>query len=281
MHYRKGQAVEDISIITAVYNHEDTIGDTLNSILMQETSHRYHVYCLNDSSTDKSGDVIAEFQARYPGKISLFTSAENQGSGKNSFLHHRPPAKGRYWCLLAGDDFWTKPDKLEKQVNLLEENVQSVGCSSHTLLWDVKAREKSVIKPAKDNFNLMDMLVGRYPFYVHPSGILWRNIHFDTGFFLPPDFITNDISGDTALLHLMLAGGGEIINLPEVASCYRVTGRGVWSKMSQEEQNAANKMLLEVSLPALMPLKYRLAKRINQSRKLRMLRFLFPKPLNQ
>ncbi len=268
--------VEEISIVTAVYNHELTLADTLDSILMQNTSRSFHVHCLNDASTDRSGEILNQYQSRYPDKISVYTSLKNQGSGKESFLHHRPPINGRYWCLLAGDDYWTRVDKLEKQVRFLEQSPKAVGCSTHTLVLNEETGKESIIKPGKMRFNLMDMLIGRYPFYVHPSGLLWRNIHRDTGFFLPPAYIESDLRGDTLLLHLMLASGGEIVNFPETLSCYRMTGSGVWSGLSQKERDTSN-MRIEVALKALTPMRYRIALKALKWFKNS---YFLPKPIN-
>lgn len=225
--------IEHLSVVTPVYNHEATIADTLDSILMQKTSRRFHIYCLNDASTDSSGAILAEYQARYPEKISIFTSSENQGSGKKSIVHNRPPIRGRYWTLLAGDDYWVPSDKIEKQISTLDETPSAQGCCSHTVVRFEKTGEESIIQPGQQRFKLMDLALGRNPFYAHTSSIIWRNTFAKDGFFLPSSFMKADITGDTVLLHMCLVKGGEIINYPEVTSCYRVTGRGVWSMLTQ------------------------------------------------
>lgn len=274
------QDAEDLSIVTAVYNHQETIADTLDSILMQETSHRFHVYCLNDASTDNSGAILADYQARHPDKITVFTSTQNQGTGKKSILHHRPPVRGRYWTLLAGDDYWTASDKIEKQISILDQNPKAQGCSSHTVMRNEQTGEETIIKPSKQRWNLMDMVLKRHSLYVHPSSIIWRNAFLKHGHFFPPQFIKTQITGDTVLLHMSLAGGGEIVNYPEVTSCYRITGRGVWSKLSQQEQEKMNKNIREFII-SWLPLKYRIAHKLIESKKLKKLADMFPQPLNR
>jgi glycosyltransferase involved in cell wall biosynthesis len=273
-------AREEISILTAVFNHESTLAETIESVLMQETRYTYHLYCFNDASTDASAEILEAYRSRYPDRITVFTSTQNQGSGKMSFLHHRPPILGRYWCLLAGDDYWTTRDKLDRQVELLACNPAAVGCSTHTVMHDERNGKKSVIAPRLQRWNLMDLLATRDSLYVHPSGILWRNIHLHTGSFLPPKYRRSDIAGDTALTHMMLEGGGEMVNLAEVASCYRVTGRGVWSRLTQAEKDERN-MKLHEYIRMQLPLRYRLACKFQQSKKLEILaRFLLlPSPV--
>lgn len=268
---------EDISILTAVFNHENTLAETIESVLMQETRYTYHLYCFNDASTDASAEILEAYRLRYPDRITVFTSTQNQGSGKMSFLHHRPPVLGRYWCLLAGDDYWTTRDKLERQVELLVRNPAAVGCSTHTVMHDERNGKKSTIAPRLQRWNLVDLLLQRDAFYVHPSGTLWRNIHLHSGFFLPPKYCRSDITGDTALTHMMLEGGGEMVNLPEVASCYRVTGYGVWSRLTQAEKDERNKQLHKF-IRTQLPLRYRLACKLHQSPWLMTVAWLLPLP---
>lgn len=274
------QIPEDLSIVTAVYNHQDTVADTLDSILMQQTTQHFHVYCLNDASTDNSAEVLTEYQARHPDKITVFTSTQNQGTGKKSILHHRPPVLGRYWTLLAGDDYWTTPDKVEQQIALLDQNPTAAGCCSHTVMKNEQTGEETLIHPSKQRWNLMDLVLKRHSLYVHPSSIIWRNTFLKDGYFLPPQFIKADVTGDTVLSHMVLARGGELINHPHVTSCYRVTGHGVWSKLSQDEQNALNEKVAGY-LMSWLPLKYRIARKFFRSKKLSKFAGMLPQPLNR
>ncbi|WP_300032383.1 glycosyltransferase family A protein [uncultured Roseobacter sp.] len=100
MRLSDNRPVEDISIITAVYNHEGTISDTLDSILMQGTSCSFHIYCMDDSSTDRSAEFLEAYRVRHPDKITVFTSAQNQGSGKKCFCITGPRPTGRIGVYL-------------------------------------------------------------------------------------------------------------------------------------------------------------------------------------
>jgi hypothetical protein len=99
----------------------------------------------------------------------------------------------------------------------------------------------------------------QYALYVHTSSLLWRNIFYTKrGFFLPAEFEKKYATGDVMLFHMMLAQGGKISHIQETMSCYRVTGRGVWSKMSKKEQKDFN-MNLKRKLSRAIPLKYKIA----------------------
>ena len=250
---------EDLSVISAVYNHEATLADTIESVLSQETKYRIHHYLFNDASTDASAEILERYRKKYPDRITVFTNPENLGTGKKSFLHHKPEIGGTYWTLLAGDDFWTTTDKVERQLSLLSENPQAIGCSTHTVMKNEKTGEETHILPELQRWNLVDMIVGKHHLYVHPSSIVWRHVHRDTGYFLPPEYIASERAGDTLLLHVMLFSGGEMINLPDVTSCYRVTGRGVWTSMSASDQVEQNKQLNKY-IRAKLPLRYRVTR---------------------
>lgn len=272
----------EVSVISPVFNHEDTVADTIESVLSQQTEHRIHHYLLNDASTDGSASILEDYERRFPERITVFSNETNLGSGKKSILHHRPNISSPFWCLLAGDDYWTATDKIQKQVDLLNRHPSAAGCSSETTMKNEMSGEESVIRPACRNWNLMDMLLGNKNLYVHPSSILWRNLHYRSGSFFPPQYVRSSLSGDTLLLHMMLFNGGEIIHLPEVTSCYRVTGRGVWSKLTQEEKYERNRQLKEYIHRA-TPRRHRLAKYLFESENLTPLGSLLrlPKPIGQ
>ena len=250
---------KDVSIIMAVYNHEATLREALDSALMQEMPYTSVIYCLNDASTDGSGEILNEYAHKHPDRIKVYTSPTNQGCAKRSFLYHRPPVNSRYWCLLEGDDYWTRPDKLAKQIEFLDRNRDFVGCSCNTLMKNENSGEERVIQPSRNIFNLLDLLLlrQRYAFYVHTSSIVWRNIYSRRGRFLPPAFEKEYAHGDFVLMHMMLGKGGKLYNIPEIMSCYRVTGRGLWTSKSDAEKKeiTAN---TEYGIRKSLPLRYKL-----------------------
>ena len=275
---------EDISIVMAVYNHEATVAEALESALMQEMPYRSVIYCLNDASTDKSAEILSDYERKYPGRIKVYTSPENLGSGKKSFLYHQPPVNGRYWCLLAGDDYWTSRDKLAKQIAFLDSDPDYVGCSCNTVMKNEMTGEESIIKPSRDTWNLLDLLLlnHNYAFYVHTTSIVWRNIYLKQGFFLPPAFRKKFARGDVVLAHMMLAKGGKMLNIPELMSCYRVTGRGIWSNKSSEEQAWLNKNSLPKMISRSTTLKYKIYVFMQKMRhRSKIIKNLVPGPLNE
>ncbi len=252
-------ASEDISIVLNVYNHEGTVAEAIESVLNQKMPYSSVIYCQNDASTDNSKNIITKYAARYPDKVKVLTSTRNLGSGKKSMYFHRPDVRGRYWCLLDGDDFWIRNDKLEKQISFLDDNPDFVGCSCDTLMKNEIDGKESVISPDCETWNLLDCLLlkNKYSFYVHTSSLIWRNVFLKKGFFLPPAFKKEFASGDVMLSHMMLGQGGKVKNIFNVMSCYRVTGKGVWTSKDLKHQNELNESLAELIYRSI-PRKYKL-----------------------
>lgn len=263
----------------AVYNHEDTLAEAIESVLAQKTKYDYMLYCFNDASTDSSANILNQYAKAYPDKIKVYTSPFNQGSGKKSFLYHNPSVVGEYWTLLSGDDYWIDRYKINDQVEFLENNSDYVGCSGHTFVKDEVGCSDSVIKPGKSSFNLIDFhLHGNL--YTHPSSITWRNVYRDSGSFLPPLYRKKHSVGDVMLMNAMLASGRKMKTLPRVLSCYRITGKGIWSSLPKAKQDELN-FNLKKSLVTMLPIKWRLILILQKVRfRLKFLHVIIPGPVN-
>ena len=111
-----------VSIITLTYNHEPYIRECLDGNLMQQTSFKFELLIHDDASTDNTANIIREYAAKYPNIIKPIYQTENQYSQKVpigcTYLY--PRAQGKYIALCEGDDYWTDPLKLQKQVDFLE-----------------------------------------------------------------------------------------------------------------------------------------------------------------
>ena len=238
---------EDISIVMPAYNHEKTVAEAIESVLRQDTQYTYTIYCIDDASTDNTGKILTGFAKTHPEKIKVFTNPKNLGSGRRSIYNQKPPVRGRFWCLLAGDDYWISNEKIQSQVDFLVSNLEYTGCCGNTLVHNEITNQDSYIQPDVSDWNLLDLLIHRnkYALYAHPSSITWRNVYLENGFFLPPAFENSSQGGDVLLYHLMLSGGGKMHLIPAVASCYRITGQGIWTSKSSQEQAALNGALIE------------------------------------
>lgn len=110
-----------VSVGMLVYNHEPYIATAIESILMQEVNFPYEIVIAEDCSTDNTRAVIERYQAMYPEIIKPIFQEKNLGMRLNSdSLRHN--CIGKYRATLEGDDYWITTDKLQKQVDFLENN---------------------------------------------------------------------------------------------------------------------------------------------------------------
>ncbi len=113
-----------VSVCCITYNQENYIRQCLDGFIMQKTNFLFEVLIHDDASTDKTQEIIREYEIKYPDIIKPIYQKENQHSqGKRiSSVYNFPRAKGKYIAMCEGDDYWIDPLKLQKQVDFLEKN---------------------------------------------------------------------------------------------------------------------------------------------------------------
>ena len=114
-----------VSISCITYNHAPYIRQCLDGFLMQQTNFAYEVLIHDDCSTDGTTEIIKEYETRYPDIVKPMYEVENQyqqGKPSGSAVWNFPRARGKYMALCEGDDFWIDPLKLQKEVDVLEND---------------------------------------------------------------------------------------------------------------------------------------------------------------
>ena len=120
-----------VSVICLTYNHAPYIRSALEGFVRQQTAFPVEVIVHDDASTDGTADVVREYAARYPDLFRPVFQQENQYSkGVNIVpLFCFPLIRGRYVALCEGDDYWTDPAKLQRQVDALERHPEVDLCA--------------------------------------------------------------------------------------------------------------------------------------------------------
>lgn len=122
-----------VSIRCLVYNHASYIRDCLDGIVKQETDFPFEAIVHDDASTDGSADIIREYAEKYPHIIKPIlreTNLYQNGNGRLIGKSITEACTGRYWALCEGDDYWTDPKKLQKQVDFLDAHPEySMVCT--------------------------------------------------------------------------------------------------------------------------------------------------------
>lgn len=121
-----------VSVHCLTYNHEKFIAEAIESFLMQKTNFKFEILIHDDASTDRTPEIIKEYELKYPGLIKPIFQTENQYSKRKSFntlnLNNLIRAKGKYIAVCEGDDYWIDPYKLQKQVDMMEKNPNCSLC---------------------------------------------------------------------------------------------------------------------------------------------------------
>lgn len=201
-----------VSVLLMTRNHSAYIRQAVESVVNQNTDFAYEIILGDDFSTDSTLDICRELQAEYPEKIRIVTSPCQVGITAN-FLRLHSRARARYCALLEGDDYWTSPDKLQKQYELL--------CVHHDFSW-CGARTLNRIHPLpfKESYSLSDAC---RRFLVHTSTIMYRR-----------DAITSypsfpDMVGWISMVCVVLSQAGRCGFLDETLSYYRRHSGGLYT----------------------------------------------------
>lgn len=224
-----------VSICSITYNHAPYIRQCLDGFLMQKTKFRYEIIIHDDASTDGTTEIIKEYAEKHPDLITPISQKENQYSKGIRGMYPRfcfPHAKGKYIALCEGDDYWTDPLKLQKQVDFLETNPDYVMCSHRFKQY---MQKEGIYKDdwygvISDSivYDLDTLIHGGW--YHHPLSVMFRSDKLNL-----QEYARYPYSMDAVLFfHLLKKGPGIMLN--EDMAVYRIHTGGVWSGINQENR---------------------------------------------
>ena len=232
-----------ISVIMTTYNQEHTIARALDSILMQQCRLPIEIIVGEDCSTDNTLAICREYASRHPQEIVLIANERNKGVVDNYF-DCLLQASGKYIADCAGDDFWTDPLKLEKELCILEQHDDVTMVHTDWLYYDEatgntsKHSERCFTSAFVDGRSMLEAILTQTTLpVVHLCTALYRKEAFqkayeeDTYLFRNKEFGCEDLS-----LTFMLARQGQIAYLPDVTLSYSVNHESVSSHKDEARQ---------------------------------------------
>lgn len=226
-----------LTVACITYNHEKFIRQALEGFVNQKTNFKFEVIIHDDASTDKTADIIREYQQKYPEIIKPIFQTENQyAQGKPILLKHIYPfIKTKYVALCEGDDYWTDPNKLQKQVDFLETHSDYSICFHPVKLIYEDNPNKTNFYPSKKVLNselTFEKLLSQNFIQTNSVVYRWRFVKENINDVWPLGIIPGDW-----FLHLCHAKVGKIGALKEVMSVYRKHSGGIWYDTDSANKN--------------------------------------------
>lgn len=168
-----------VSVLCTAYNHEEYIRSALEGFVSQKTDFPFEVLINDDASTDKTAEIIREYEEKYPHIIRPFYQKENQFSKGIGYVYENvfyPNARGKYLAFCEGDDYWTDDSKLQRQAEFMEAHPDYSACVHNTLLHycDGSCKDQPLIAPAGDRDLGFEQLIHGPVASYHTSSLFAR-----------------------------------------------------------------------------------------------------------
>ena len=226
----QGSKMEDIkvTVLCITYNHGRYIRDALNGFIKQKTQFKYEVIVHDDASTDNTKDIILEFANKYPDIIKPIIQESNQYSKGIRILQKYlwNQIKGEYVAVCEGDDFWISEDKLQRQVDFLDNNHEYVACVHNTLCHNMDTDKDHYMYGKKDHDISIEDAISAGGASYHTSSLMCKSEIYTNR----PDW-TSMIPGVgdyPVAIHITLSG--KVRYIGDVFSYYRLGVPESWTK---------------------------------------------------
>lgn len=220
-----------VSVCITTYNHENFIVQALDSVLMQKANFNFEIIVGEDQSSDTTREIVTGYQHSHL-NLKLFLNNHPAEyvriNGRKNFLNNLANAKGEYIALLDGDDFWTDPLKLQKQVDYLDKHPE---CST-VFHWADRLEDENLTPNGngppvvKDFYSVDDLL--EHSSFIPTCSTLFRRAVID----VLPDWLSITPFGDLPL-HVLNSLRGKIAFLNESMATRRIHMGGLYCGSSR------------------------------------------------
>lgn len=230
-----------LTVYCLAYNHGKYIRKTLEGFVNQKTDYKYKVVVHDDASTDDTAQIIKEYADKFPDIIFPIFQTVNQYSQGISIMQNfiLPRLEGKYIAICEGDDFWCDENKLQIQIEYMENNPDCSFCGHNTELIDA---DDNCVKRYKNpylndcDYSVNDIIESGGSALIHTSAFMYRK-EFRLNF--PKEFLLKGV-GDYPL-SIYLATCGRVHYFGKVMSKYRIMVPGSWT-----QRVATNKVKMDL-----------------------------------
>ncbi|MCI6419074.1 MAG: glycosyltransferase [Bacteroidales bacterium] len=241
------------------YNHEKYIEDALKGFVMQKTDFPFLAVVIDDCSTDGTADIVRRYEAQYPDIIKgiyLPHNFRSRGEDKRPYYQEYID-KATYWAECEGDDYWTDPLKLQKQVDILEADGTLMACCTDCSVVDkqgvlLKEKRGGVVKDdVGGRYNLRDFFRDNHQY---PTlSVVYRCTHTQEVRQKYAHTI-NAFLGDWTLWICLLIYG-DMYFLNEVTCAYRINPTSLTHTVNRVARAKANREICK-SVADILPDEY-------------------------
>jgi glycosyltransferase involved in cell wall biosynthesis len=226
-----------VSVWMVTYNHEAFIRAALDSVLCQNVNFTYEIVIGEDCSPDNTRAILKEYEEKHPDLIKPIYHEKNVGATRNAYEFTLPKCEGKYIAVLEGDDYWTDPNKLQKQVDFLEENNNYSACGHQAeIIYEDGSQDSKPFGASEDaSYEIKDFMQHRK---FHTSSLMYRrHVLTDAG-----PFPIEIISADRAI-YAMLSSFGPIKYFAQSMCIYRKSSVGISNKITYQDLKRDLKMI--------------------------------------
>lgn len=219
------QLLLTVNVIT--YNQEKYIRKCIESILSQKTDFDFIIKIFDDCSTDGTTEICQEYANKYPGIIKFYPAEKNLGATENPLRSYKN-IESKYYMYIEGDDYCCDNNKLQLQVDILENHPNCSFCAHQTLIKNINDKvingykSKLYNEMQKGTYNL-DFFRNEHIWNPHISSKIVRTECIDISKEAYKHYLL-DITQT-----IMLIQKGDMYFLDDTMTVYQQTGEGIWS----------------------------------------------------
>lgn len=227
-----------VSIVCDVFNHEKYLRETLDGFVFQQTNFLFEILVHDDASTDSSADIICEYEAKYPDLIKPVYQTVNQYSQNVpiDMTFQIPRIKGEYVAVCEGDDCWSDPLKLQKQVDFMDSHPEYSMCACGSVWYNLKTGLTENRRKWEEDrdVSLEEILLAHNGDFFQYASVMMRAEVFVTR----PRWFNLFPIGDYPL-SVFAALNGKIRLLADTMTVYRYYAENSWTvRMDNDEARA-------------------------------------------
>jgi len=226
------------TVIILTYNQKDYIKKAIDSVLMQKSKYDFNIIIGDDCSTDGTSKIVKDITAKN-GKISYYINPINLGITKN-LQKAFSLCNCEFIAFCEGDDYWTELNKLETQIDFLNQNKDCSGCFHHFIMYDQNIDTTTTLMIPKHEvikYNtkqiIEDKIASNFTTTVYRKDSLEK---IDSKIF--------DIFSVDWAFNIAISEFGYLACIDKYMSVYRVHNNGLWSA-EKDKKNAVQKSVIE------------------------------------